>query len=248
MKRQLFDPSKELNEMKVLMAYLEWYKKNSKDKKTGYYDNYKNGSHTSDFDITKYKRALNNYWVDMVDEAEKKPQKEGASFRTRWLFAGTNYRRMIEPLDIADYYKEGGKDYIKSKRSEHYKKLEQWQNETEKPASGTNNLKKQNVASILTEDSCFWAHLEEARNSCELLRRRESTDREKESAKQNLIEFGNYVYNLMQKYAVSSEIFLPQSSFMQWWSEYKKIMGTSCTSRLSDLMKNYVAHEKLEIP
>uniref|UniRef100_A0A2N9EP96 EDS1 EP domain-containing protein n=1 Tax=Fagus sylvatica TaxID=28930 RepID=A0A2N9EP96_FAGSY len=172
MRKPVFNPSKELNDMKVRMAYLEWYKKMSKDKKTGYYDNHKNGSHTSDFDITKYKRALNNYWVEMVDEAEKRPKKEGVSFRTRWLFAGTTYRRRIEPLEIAEYYKEGHqRDYINQGRSKHYKKLEQWLNEMlEKPASGPNYLKKQNVASNLTEDSCFWAHVEDALISCKLLK------------------------------------------------------------------------------
>ena len=249
MRKQGFNSSKELNDMKVLMAYLEWYKKMSKDKKTGYYDNYKNGSHTSDFEITKHKRALNNYWVEMVDEAEKRPQKEGASFRTQWFFAGTNYRRMIEPLEIAEYYNEGHqRDYINQGRSKHFKKLEQWLNETlEKPASGPNYLKKQNVASNLTEDSCFWAHVEEALISCKLLSSSElSTDqRDKESSK--LIDFENYVYSLMKNYAVSPEIFLQQSSFMKWWKEYKKIIGTSYSSCLTDLMKNVKNYDRYAI-
>ncbi len=250
MKKQVFDPSKELNDMKVRMAYLEWYRKLSKDNKIGYYDNYKNASHTSDLEITKHMKALTCYWEQIVDEAEKRPQTVGTSLRTRWLFAGTNYQRMIEPLFIAEYYKDDHqRDYINQGRAKHFKQLEQWYKETQKPASGPNDLKKQNVASILTEDPCFWAHFEEARISCKLLSSKESSVGEKELSKHNLIEFGNYVYSLMKNYAVSPEIFLPQSSFMQWWKEYKELLGTYC-SRLTDLIKdhNKYANGKLEFP
>ena len=226
------------------MAYLEWYKKHFKDEGIGYYDSYKNLSYISDLNVVRYKKTLTFYWEEMVDEVEKKPQKEGASFRTRYLFAGTNYRRMIEPLDIAEYYNKGLKDYINLGRPKHYKQLEQWFNETEKTASGPNESKKQNVASSLTEDSCFWAHVEEAHISCKLMSSGESSIGEKESSKHNLIEFENYVLCLMKNYAVSPEIFLPRSSFMLWWKEYeeiirKEIMGTSYTSPLTDLMKNH---------
>ena len=257
LKRHVFDPSKKLNEMKINMAYLEWYKKHFKDEGIGYYDSYKNPSNLSDLNVVRYKKILTCYWEEMVDEAEKKPQKEGASFRTRWLFAGTNYRRMCEPLDIAEYYNKGLKDYINQGRPKHYKQLEQWLKETEKPASNPSQSKKQNVAYSLTEDSCFWAHVEEARISCELLSSRESIIGEKESSKHNLVEFENYVLSLMKNYAVSPEIFLPRSSFMLWWKEYeeiirKGIMGAAYYSTLTDLMKsrsyqNY-ATGGLEIP
>ena len=47
-KKQVFDPSSQLNKVKVHMANLEWYKKVAKDNKIGYYDSYKNVSHMSD--------------------------------------------------------------------------------------------------------------------------------------------------------------------------------------------------------
>ena len=161
-KKQVFDPSTQLNQVKVHMTNLEWYKKVAKDNKIGYYDSYKNVSHMSDLDVVKDMKTLTCYWEELVNEAEKRPQTVGASLQTRWLFGGTNYRRMIEPLDIAEYYNKGKKDYINQGRPKHYIKSEQWLNETTKPAGVPNDSMKQNVASILTEDSCFWAHVEEA--------------------------------------------------------------------------------------
>ena len=104
-KGQGFDPSKKLNEIKINMAFFEWYKMFFKQKGIGYYDSCKNGCSTNDIYVILFKKILTDYWEEMVDEAEKKPQKEGASFHTRWLFARINYRRMIEPLDIGDHYK-----------------------------------------------------------------------------------------------------------------------------------------------
>ena len=109
---------------------------------------------------------------------------------------------MSEPLNIAEYYNKGLKDYINQGRSKHYKQLEQWLKETEKPASNPSQLKKQNVASSLTEDSYFWAHVEEARISCKLLSSRESSTGGRELSNHNLIEFENYVLSLMKNYAV----------------------------------------------
>ncbi|KAB1223083.1 hypothetical protein CJ030_MR2G022314 [Morella rubra] len=241
-KRQIFDPSKKLNDMKINMAQLEWYKKLSKDKGTGYYDSYKNETNTGDLDVVKYKRILTCYWEELVAEVDKKPQKEGATFRTRWLFGGTNYRRMIEPLDIAEYYRSGRSDYIEKGRTKHYKLLEQWHNEDEKLAASDPVSKKANVEASLTDDSCFWARVEEARISCKLLRNGESSVLT-ENHKASLIEFEAYVLGMLKNYAVTPEIFLPKSSFMQWWREYaeiigKDVMGTAYISFLTDLMRN----------
>ena len=140
--REAFDPTRGLNDIKVNMAFLEEYKKSSKDKGIGYYDRYKNNLDTSDIKVVGYMKSLTIYWKDMVDQAEKRPQTVGDFLRTRSLFGGTNYRRMIEPLDIADYYKAGNQDYINRGRSKHYIILEKLLKEKEKPSSGPNELKK----------------------------------------------------------------------------------------------------------
>lgn len=233
-KRKMFNPSKKLNEVKMNMAQLEWYKKVSKNQGRGYYDSYKDGRLASDQDVEMYIKVLNNYWKDMVAEAEMKPQTEGAAFRTRWLFAGTNYRRMVEPLDIAQYYKDGKRDYVSNGRSEHYKKLEEWLEEEEKRKKEEKkqySKSKQNVESILTMDSCFWAHVEEALISCQELKDGGSSE-----ARRKLEEFEDYVYRQLKEYAVSPEIFLQESSYISWWKGYEGVV--SYNSRLGNFMRN----------
>ncbi|XVF58140.1 hypothetical protein PTKIN_Ptkin07bG0039000 [Pterospermum kingtungense] len=246
-KRKAFDPAKKLNDVKIKMALLEWYKKASKAEEIGYYDCYKNQISRWDRDIVQHKKFLTKYWEEIVAQTEKKPQKELVYFRIRWLYAGTNYRRMIEPLDIAEYYKSGKKNYITDGRSHHYIKMEQWLEEAEKrrleeaekQSNFPNNTKKQNVDVILTDDSCFWAHVEEARICCKSLANADATSiTERESYKKNLKNFELYVMEQINKSTVSSEIFLKHSSFMQWWKEYEKIKEPYHSSQLTDFMKN----------
>ncbi|KAK3227529.1 hypothetical protein Dsin_007391 [Dipteronia sinensis] len=91
---------------------------------------------------------------------------------------------------------------------------------------------------VLTEDSCFWAHVEEALSLCKSLR----NGKEGESTRENLVKFEEYVTEHIKNYAVSPEIFLTGSSFMQWWREYEEIMGTNYNSELNDFMKNSIYH------
>ncbi|XP_061369730.1 senescence-associated carboxylesterase 101-like isoform X2 [Gastrolobium bilobum] len=238
-KRETVELSKKLNLVKIDMAQLEWYKKDCKDRNIGYYDSFKKMLLKSDLDVVKFKKNLINYWENMVEEAEMKPQKEGSNFRTRWLGAGTNYRRMVEPLVIAKYYSEGGKDYVTEKRSKHFKLLEDWLKEgTTKATSDLNSTSKKNVEALLTIDSCFWAHVEEALLLCKQLKDAQSSVTEKEAACRKLLEFEEYVYGLLKNYAVSIEIFLKESSYMTWWNEYKAIKGTSYDSPLGSFMNN----------
>ncbi|CAK8566106.1 unnamed protein product [Lathyrus sativus] len=234
-KKISFDPSKKLNDIKIYMAYLEWYKKETKNQQIGYYDSYKNINTPFDQDVVEFHRKLTIYWEKMVEEVEMKPQKEGAAFRTRWLYGGTTYRRMVEPLAIAEYYRDGGKDYVKEKRSKHFKQLDEWLMEESKSAtSDINSTSRKNVEAILTIDSCFWAHVEEALLLCRELK----VVKEKEEILKKLFEFEVYVYQLLKDYAVSPDIFLPQSSYIQWWNEYKAVKGFSYTSTLTNFMND----------
>ncbi|KAK7271703.1 hypothetical protein RJT34_27819 [Clitoria ternatea] len=232
-KMEKFDPSKKLNTLKIDMAKLEWYKKNSKNRHVGYYDSYRKMDSQSDQDVILFQKNLANYWKDMVEEAEMKPQKEGAAFRTRWLYAGTNYRRMVEPLTIADYYRDGHRDYVKKGRSRHYEVLEEWLNEARKDKDDSNSTPKKNVELILTIDSCFWAHVEEALICCQQLEGGQSSE-----ATDKLLKFEDYVYGLLKKYEVSPEIFLKDSSYMAWWNQYKAIKGTTGNAALATFMSS----------
>ncbi|XP_039158186.1 senescence-associated carboxylesterase 101 isoform X1 [Eucalyptus grandis] len=246
-KNQVLDPAKALNKMKVYLAYFEWYKKKCEDNdhSPGYYDSFKNKMFQRDHEVVKFKTELEMYWKSVVEEAEKRPHLPEARMRFRWLFAGTNYRRMVEPLHIAEYYKWGNRSYISNGRSKHFKLLEQWLDEHQKKPQNSvpNNSKMKKITSSITEDSCFWAHVEEARTTCRLLNSGGSNGAEIK----NLVDFEKYVMGLLKSRAVTSDIFLESSSYMQWWREYedvlsKQLMGTSHNSELIRYMNDGEYH------
>ncbi|KAK7389327.1 hypothetical protein VNO78_24230 [Psophocarpus tetragonolobus] len=188
---------------------------------------------TRDQEALKWQLNLRNYWKDMVEEIEWTPQTEDADLRARWIYSGTNYRRMVEPLDIAEYYRKGGKDYMANGRSTHYKVLEEWLKEEKR--NKPSFTRKKNVELILTYDSCFWAHVEEALLLCQQLENVQSSKEVMEEAIRKLREFEEYVYGSLKKYEVSPEIFLSESSYMKWWKQYKEI---SCKPELASFMSS----------
>ncbi|KAJ6292150.1 hypothetical protein OIU76_024127 [Salix suchowensis] len=166
-----------------------------------------------DREVTRLKKFLTNYWKSFVEGVERKPQKEGAFIRGTWLYSG--------------------RDYKTHGRSRHYILLEKWQEEdAEKLKSSPNNKKNQNVAGILTEDSCFWEKVEDALISCKLLKCGISSSVEKRLEKENLDMFEQYALNQINNDAVSPEIFLKESSFMKWWKTFQEIIE-ACIPRFS---------------
>ncbi|KAJ0817081.1 putative carboxylesterase [Helianthus annuus] len=202
-----YDPTKKLNDMKISLTYMEWYMKTRKSE-GGYYDSYKNATSTSDIEkqqlMTKHQRILNQYWK--------------------------KYRRIVEPLDIAEHYKKGNTNYIKN-RPDHYKLLEKWSDEDKKD-SKTSEVTRHKAAS-LTEDSCFWAHVEEALILLKDLVNGGSTDNE-----EKLKEFESYMMSAINNYSVSPDIFLEGSSLMKWWNGYKAHKGTGYASEFAEYMNN----------
>lgn len=223
----------DLKRMKTEMAYMEWYKKTTRTG-GGYYDTYKSSFRSreeskSKGTLVRHQRSLKKCWTDYVNEAKK---TDGKSFPFRLLMAGNNYRRMVEPLDIADYYKQGQKDYCAGGRSEHYILLQKWLNEM--PSTGNQRTQ----ACSFNEDSCFWAYVEEA-----LIRVKMLSNEASSSENEELIEFEEYVMGSIEKHIVDPEIFLEGSSFMNWWSIYSDKKGSSYNSRLANYMskRNYEA-------
>nr|XP_043616582.1 senescence-associated carboxylesterase 101-like [Erigeron canadensis] len=231
-----YEPTKKLNDMKISLTNMEWYMKTRKPK-GGYYDCFKDAQSRVEIEgreeIVKDQRRLNQYYKKLIEEKNFMPQKEGAKLRKRWLYSGNNYRMIVEPLDIADHYRKGNTNYI-AIRPEHYVFIEKWYNEDIK----NQGKGKKTKAASLTEDSCFWAHVEEAAISLkELIKDGKSSNNGTHMEKQ-LEDFEAYVMRGVNEFSVSPEIFLKGSSLMKWWDGYKEYKGASYASDFANYMKN----------
>ncbi|GJZ46097.1 RNA-directed DNA polymerase, eukaryota [Tanacetum coccineum] len=109
-----------------------------------------------------------------------------------------------------------------------------WSNEDKKDSNASEE--KWNKAASLTEDSCFWAQLEEALIAVKELRDG-VLNNNKGDIKKGLEQFEAYLMLSIKNFLVSPDIFLEGSSLMKWWKEYE-----ACKENLhaSDFAKDEV--------
>jgi hypothetical protein len=90
--------------------------------------------------------------------------------------------------------------------------------EKEKTRSSKGQRPRTKPAS-LTEDSCFWAYVEEARKDLENLKQG------RQQSLQRLEQFEKYVTTMKNALKISSDVSLKGSSYMMWseeWEEYTR--------------------------
>lgn len=217
----------ELSNNQSYMAQLEWYKIRCKDDSPGYYDAFKQSVDKKDFYVNLARKRLEGFWDEVVEMEEKHVLPSDFRTRNKWINAGTAYRRLVEPLDIAYHYRtdKGNKSYLSDwVRPHRHIVLEKWMKEKEKTRTGERKKGRTSFAS-LTEDTVFWARVEEA---CKALI---SLQEE---------EFEKYVWSMIKDKSISTEVFLEQSSFMIWWQQYSNVQlqspGWSSSSPLFEFM------------
>eukprot|EP01018_Ginkgo_biloba_P029711 Gb_22765 [translate_table: standard] len=193
----------EYGNVQAAMAEIEWYKKSCKASDVGYYDSFKMHNDERDFHANLARLKLGGFWDEIIEMVEQHELPDDFEAQNKWINAGTAYRRLVEPLDIANYYRLGKHEdsghYLSNGRPRRYKTLEKWLHEKERIRKREAKRGRSRPAS-LTIDSCFWARLEEVRDSlCD------SEDFEKR-VKQQIESFG-----------LSEDILLENSSFIKWW-------------------------------
>ncbi|GLJ13082.1 hypothetical protein SUGI_0204850 [Cryptomeria japonica] len=211
-----------LDEMQEFMAELEWYKtmcegnQSNQDKdlnanKQSYYECFKTNKTENDMKANKNRVKLAAFWDRITELVEKEELPKDLQTQDKWINAGTEYRLLVEPLDIAHYYRLGKHEdsgsYIARGRPRRYKLLQKWLDDKKKK-SGTESVTRSKPP-ILTQNSCFWAYVEEAINS--------STDKEPKDYKMQL-------ENMVARHEISSED-LSSSTITNWQNSLSSKAG-----------------------
>jgi len=205
----------ELSEKQCNMAEIEWYKERcEKGDGITYYDYFKKHE---DIAANGWRLTLAEFWDQIIDMWQKHELPGDFQSQNKWINAGTAYRRLVEPLDIAHYYRmsNGKGNYLSDGRPTRHKVLQKWMEEKENTRSSRGRSGRTKLAS-LTQDSCFWAHVEEALKEMKILGQGQHQKLE------SLEMFEGYVTRLINDRAISSDVFLEGSSFMEWWKEWKE--------------------------
>eukprot|EP00253_Pinus_taeda_P027873 PITA_27873 len=210
----------ELSLIQSSMAELEWYKESCE--KDGYYDKFRNQD-KKDIHADIYRLRLAGFWDEIIEKWEGHELPSDFESQNKWINAGNTYRKLVEPLDITYYYRNNNNgNYLSDGRPKRHKVLQEWMEAKEKTRSSRGNSRGQRSRgkrASLTEDSCFWAYVEEVGKELENLKQGQH------QSLQCLEEFERYVTTMNDALKISANVFFEGSRYMKWkeeWEKYKR--------------------------
>lgn len=204
-------------------AQIEWYKA-SCDDDMGYYDSFKlRKAPKKDSRTNMNRHRLAKFWDDLIDMLQNNQLPHDFHKRGKWVNASHSYKLLVEPLDIAEYYriqlhKKKG-HYLTHGRERRYQVFDRWWRERRKDSYEGHDSKRSKFAG-LTQDSCFWAKVEMAREWLEDART--GSDPVKlAQLLENLKGFEAYAKQMVERKEVSIDALAPRSSYTLWVEEWK---------------------------
>ncbi|XP_075090329.1 lipase-like PAD4 isoform X1 [Nicotiana tabacum] len=220
----------DLSKINPLRAQIEWYKA-SCDKSSdqmGYYDSYKQrGASKRDFKVNMNRIRLAKFWDSVIDKWEKNQLPYDFHKRAKWVNASQFYKLLVEPLDIAEYYRSGMHrvkgHYMQHGRERRYKIFDTWWNDGEVENGTDHTTAARSRFASSTQDSCFWAKVEEARDRL-IKVRAEADARNFVKMLEDITKFDQYARRLIENKEVSKDVLAKNSSytlFIEEWKEFQ---------------------------
>lgn len=205
-------------------AQIEWYKSYCDEEGTSYYDSFKlrrNPKREGAVNIARLK--LGNFWDRVITMIDNNQLPHDFQKRAKWVNASQFYKLLVEPLDIADYYRSGkhksGGHYMAHGRPRRYRVFDKWWREG---VVGEEERERTTLAG-LTQDSCFWARVEEAKERAAMAREVKVDD----VLLGKMGEFDQYARCLVKTKQVSRDVLVEESSYVLWLRAYEEIVRNS---------------------
>jgi Enhanced disease susceptibility 1 protein EP domain len=195
------------------------------DDDMGYYDSFKMRIWPRKYSrINLNRMKLSQFWDEVIEMLQNNSLPYDFHKRAKWVNASQFYMLLVEPLDIADYYRtEQHKTkgpYLTHGRERRYEVFDKWWKDR-KDLTDNGSIKRSKFAG-LTQDSCFWARVEQAKEQTE----RFKTEQDAEvlgNLWKDVVEFENYAKDLVERKEVSVDVLAPRSSYSLWVQEWKNI-------------------------
>ncbi|ONM19449.1 Lipase-like PAD4 [Zea mays] len=217
-------------------AQIEWYKALF-DAEMGYYDAFKQRRSPRKYTKVNLNRIkLGQFWDRVLSMLDAGQLPHDFHRRAKWVNASRFYQLLVEPLDIADYHRHGhhltSGSYMTHGRERRYELFDRWWHEKGCTGAGGGITSSMSAASAssrrrskyagLTQDPCFWARVEEAREQTESARR-ERDVAELAMKLEELQEFERYSRELVATKEVSVDVLAPQSSYTLWVEDWNQL-------------------------
>ncbi|CAI9763390.1 unnamed protein product [Fraxinus pennsylvanica] len=216
----------DLSKITPLRAQIEWYQKfcDDSDDQMGYYDSFKQRSASkkgSKVNMNRCRLAL--FWDKVIEMLETNQLPYDFDKQPKYVNASQFYKLLVEPLEIAEYYRTGMHKmkghYIEQGREKRFQIFDKWWKD--RKVGEEENSPRSKLAS-LTQDSCFWARVEEAREciyevASEMDMGRNLLLREK------IERFEQYASRMIDRKEVSKDVIAKNSSYNLFVGEWREL-------------------------
>lgn len=213
-----------LAKKKPLQAQIQWYKKlcEESDDQIGYYDAFKRRSTKSWSKVNMNCIKLGKFWDKMLHMLETNELTHDFHKLPKYVNAAHSYELLVEPLEIAQYYRRGMHKkkghYIEHGREKRFKIFDKWWRDRK---VGDEESNPRSRFASLTQDSCFWARVEEARDY--VLQITGERDSGRKSALMEKIDvFEQYAQGMIQRKEVSVDVLAKHSSYSKFREEWEE--------------------------
>lgn len=209
-----------------LRAQIEWYKTfcDESDDQMGYYDAFKRRPASKRGTRVNMNRVrLGQFWDELINMLETNQLTHDFHNLPKYVNASQFYKLLVEPLEIAEYYRtlkhKTKGHYIDHGREKRFKIFDKWW--IDRKVGDEESNPRSRFAS-LTQDSCFWARVEEARDSIYLIAG------EMDSGRQlvfmdNIKKFEQYARGMIDRKEVSVDVLAKNSSYNMFLEEWKEL-------------------------
>ncbi|KAL5722381.1 defense response [Ranunculus cassubicifolius] len=187
------------NFMKIeeALRILQGYRTTCELQEVGYYDAFKLQRKPDDFNANIKRLELAGMWDEIVEMLKRYELTDNFEAGKKWVDLGTKYRRLVEPLDIANYYRHGKNEdtgpYMVNGRPRRYRYTQRWLEH----ANG--------VEADSCGESCLWAEVEELHK------------RNFEEVKDRVVRLESQIGRWVFRGEILKDVFLEESTLVKWW-------------------------------
>ncbi|CAI9112494.1 OLC1v1012951C1 [Oldenlandia corymbosa var. corymbosa] len=188
---------------------IQAYQMKCEVRKVGYYDAFKLQKDVNDFNANVKRLELAGIWDETIEMLQRCELPDSFEGRKEWIELGTRFRRLVEPLDIANYYRhlkhEDTGPYMMRGRPKRYRFTQRWLEHAER------------IPPNSISESCFWAEVEELKAL------------PIEDMKERLVSLEKQTLKWTSNGDLSKDVFLEESTFAKWWKNLPaKHLSESC--------------------
>ncbi|KAL2340845.1 hypothetical protein Fmac_008785 [Flemingia macrophylla] len=218
--------SKEIKEKAdASMRELESYKTTCEmHRGKGYYDAFKLQKEVNDFQANVKRLVLAGVWDEVIEMLKRYELPDEFEGKPEWIHLGTSYRRLVEPLDIANYYRhlkdQDTGPYMVRARPKRYRYTQRW----------LEHAKREELKGAVTE-STFWAEVEELFSWI-------NGNKPFDDIRQRVVQLEQDIKKWTDRGELTKETFLKDPNFVKWWEILpQEHRVTSCIASLVKVVK-----------